>query len=149
MIKRTHLAIAIGLMLYFLPIVNNKLAFVSVILVASLLPDIDTSGSYFGQRWYWRPVQWVTKHRGVLHSMTICIFISLIFALFIPILAFPFFLGYSSHLIGDALTQDGIMPFWPLKKEAKWIFRTGGKREMVLFLIVLGIDVLLFFRLFA
>jgi len=149
MIKRTHLAIAFGLMLYFLPIMNKKLIFMPVVLIAALLPDIDSPSSAYGHKWYWRPVQWASKHRGVLHSLTFCFVVSLGLAFFIPVLAFPFFLGYSSHLIGDALTQEGIIPFWPLKKEAKWILRTGGKREMVVFLALLGIDALLFLRLFA
>lgn len=149
MIKRTHLAIAAGLLLYFLPHVKYKLVFVPVVLITALLPDIDMSGSYYGHRWYARPIQWVSKHRGILHSMTLCIAISLLFAFFIPVLAFPFFLGYSSHLFADALTQEGIVPFWPWKHEAKWWLRTGGKREMGIFLIMLGLDFVLFLRLFV
>lgn len=149
MIKRTHLAIAAALMLYFLPAVRYKLVFVPVVLIAALLPDIDSPSSYFGNNWFFRPFQFIAKHRGILHSMTFCFIASIAFAFFIPVLAFPFFLGYASHLFADSLTQEGIMPFWPLKNEAKWVLRTGGNREFVLFLVMLGVNFVFFLRLFA
>ena len=50
MIMRTHLAIAIGLILYFLPHVSYRLVFVPVLLFASLIPDIDSAFSVLGKK---------------------------------------------------------------------------------------------------
>jgi membrane-bound metal-dependent hydrolase YbcI (DUF457 family) len=39
-----------------------------------------------------------------------------------------------SHLFGDAMTNEGIRPWWPTKKELKGFFRTGGKIEKGIFI---------------
>ena len=42
-------------------------------------------------------------------------------------------MGYSSHLIGDAMTKQGIAPFHPIyKKSVKGFFRTGSWIELVI-----------------
>ena len=149
MLWKTHLVIGLAFALLFLPGVNHKLIFLPVVLICSLLPDIDSPGSQFGHHWYYRPLQFVSKHRGAFHSLTFCILGSLIFAFIFPILALPFFLGYSSHLIADSFTQEGITPFWPLKRVSSGIVRTGGHTEKGVFIVFLVVDVILFLRLFA
>jgi len=148
MMKKTHLIIALAFALLFLPHVNNKLIFLPVVLICALLPDIDSPHSQYGNQWFLRPLQFVSKHRGVLHSLSFCILFSLVLAFIFPILVLPFFLGYSSHLASDSFTQEGITPFWPWKKSSEGIVRTGGKIEKGVFLVFLILDVLLFFRLF-
>jgi membrane-bound metal-dependent hydrolase YbcI (DUF457 family) len=54
-------------------------------------------------------------------------------AWFFPIIAFPFFLGYGTHLIVDSWTIEGIIPFWPLRYSLKGNVRTGGAFENILF----------------
>ncbi|HLF54056.1 MAG TPA: metal-dependent hydrolase [Candidatus Nanoarchaeia archaeon] len=149
MIKRTHFVIGLAFALLFLPHVNNKFIFFSVALICSLLPDIDSPNSYYGHHKIFRPLQWVSKHRGVFHSFTICIIASFAFAFFIPILALPFFLGYASHLAADSFTLEGITPFWPWKKTSNGFIRTGGHSEYPVFIGFLIIDALLFLRLFV
>ncbi len=149
MIKRTHLAIGLGLALLFLPHVNNKLIFLPVVLICALLPDIDSPDSYFGHNRLWRPLQFVVKHRGIFHSLTLCILISLGFAFMLPVLALPFFLGYSSHLFADAFTKEGITPFWPWKRTSNGLLMTGGRTEYGLFLGFIIADIFLFIRLFV
>jgi inner membrane protein len=148
MIKRTHLAIAAALALLFLPIVTHKIVFLGVILVAALLPDIDSPTSYFGHYKIWRPVQFIVEHRGIFHSLTLCIFVSLVFALVLPVLALPFFLGYSSHLFADSFTKEGITPFWPWKRMSQGILTTGTQVEFGIFITFLAIDLILLVRLF-
>ena len=148
MMLRTHLAISIALILLFIPHVNSKIIFVIIALISTLLPDIDMTHSVMGKYKILRPVQWFVKHRGIFHSFTLAIIISLVFAFYIPVLALPFFLGYSSHLVADSFTIDGIRPFWPLKDELKSRIRTGSKVESILFYVLCGINVLLFVRLF-
>lgn len=145
---RTHLAIGIALLLIFLPHLTYKLLSVFVLIIAALLPDIDSPESLFGNKWMWRPLQLFVRHRGILHSLTTCIIISILFAFLIPSIAFPFFLGYSSHLISDSFTKDGIIPFWPIKKQSSGFLRTGGTLETGIFIGFVAVDILLFIALF-
>jgi len=149
MMKRTHLIIALAFALLFLPHVNYKLIFFPVVLICSLLPDIDSSHSQYGNQWFLRPLQFVSKHRGILHSLSFCILFSLALAFIFPILALPFFIGYSSHLASDSFTQEGITPFWPSKKTSSGFIRTGGKTEKGVFLVFFILNVILFLRLFV
>lgn len=148
MIKRTHLAIGLAFALLFLPHVNNKLLFFPIVLICSLLPDIDSPDSYFGHHKLWRPLQFIVTHRGIFHSFTLCILVSFVFAFFVPVLALPFFLGYSSHLLSDSFTQEGITPFWPWKRTSTGFLRTGGTVERGVFITFLIIDAVLFVKLF-
>lgn len=148
MIKRTHLAIGLAAALYFLPFVNHKLLFIPVVLISSLLPDIDSSFSQLGKKNIFRPVQMVFTHRGPLHSYTLCIFFSLLFAFFYPIFALPFFLGYSFHLFADSFTINGIKPFWPFRFQSSGVVRTGGLIDGWIFIVFILVDVLFFLLLF-
>ncbi len=147
MLKKTHLAIGLAVGLYFLPYVNSKFIFLPVIIIASLLPDIDSGFSGIGKNPVFKPTQWMVKHRGVLHSYTVCILISFVFAFYIPVLALPFFLGYAFHLFADSFTVNGIKPFWPLKFVSKGIVRTGGKVEQSILVVTLIVCFLLGVRL--
>jgi len=150
MLKRTHLAVGIGLVLYFIdiPQLKNKLIFIPIVLIASLLPDIDSGFSTLGRSRLIRPVQWIFSHRGIIHTFTTCIFISALFAFFLPVIAFPFFLGYSFHLLLDSFTPQGIQPFWPLKKKSTGSVVVGGKIESTIFVLILIVDFALFIKLF-
>jgi len=141
---RTHVMIGLAAALFLLTSVENKLVFLPVVLLASALPDLDTAHSSVGSKWYFRPLQFFTTHRGVMHSLTICFVISMAFAFYIPVLALPFFLGYSLHLVGDSFTIDGIRPFWPLKKEVEGRVRTGGVFESGIFYSAVLVNILLF-----
>ena len=146
MLIKTHLAI---IALFILAFVNsiqgdlNKIIFVAVALVATALPDIDSGLSTLGNGITGRIIQFFVKHRGFLHSFTICVILSIILAAFIPRLAFPFFLGYSIHLLSDSFTKEGIAIFWPMQKRSAWIFSTGGVLEKGVFYTFLVLDVLI------
>jgi len=148
MLFKTHFAIGVFFLLVFLPHVNYTLVFVPVILAASVIPDIDNAFSTVGKTKILRFLQWITKHRGFIHSMTACVILSLILTWIYPPLAFPFFLGYGIHLFADSLTIDGIKPFWPLKGETKWKIRVGGKIEYVIFIVFCVIDAILLIGMF-
>lgn len=135
-------------MLLFLPFVDYKWVFILVLFACVLLPDIDMSQSYLGKYKIFRPIQWIVKHRGVFHSFTFAVVVAFILAFYLPVVALPFFLGYSSHLLGDALTPEGIRPYWPLKDEMKWKIRTNGKVEKIIFYFVLLIDIILLIKIF-
>jgi len=143
MLKRTHLAIGLAIGLYFLPYVNNQLLFIPIIIISSLLPDLDSANSYLGRKRFLRPLSMILKHRGILHTYTFCILISIILAMYYPIYALPFFLGYSFHLLADSFTTNGIRPFWPLKYVSTGVVNTGGKIDNALFYTFLIINAVL------
>lgn len=149
MMFKTHAVLGAMGILFFLPYINYKFTFCIFAFVATLLPDLDSMSSYVGNRWYLRPFQWATKHRGVLHSFTFCLLVSIVFAFIIPVLSFPFFLGYSIHLIADMVTSEGIRPFWPFKDEVEGKILTGGNIEKGIFYGVILADVLLLVRFFV
>lgn len=148
MLWKTHLSIGIAALLYFLPYINNKPVFIAVVLISSFLPDIDSDSSYLGHNMIFRPLQWIFSHRGMIHSYTFCLGISLILALLYPPAAFPFFLGYSFHLAADSFTEKGIKPFWPMETEVRGMVRTGGPSEYAVFVVFVLIDLALLMLLF-
>lgn len=147
MLGRTHVVFGVFLALYFLPYVNYKFAFVCMVLFTSLFPDIDLMHSYIGNRWYFRPIQWFVKHRGFIHSLTLALIISIALAVYFPSLAFGFFLGYAGHLIGDAITIEGIRPFWPSKSESLGRMRVGGRIESGIFYLLIALDIWLIVKM--
>ncbi len=148
MMLRTHWAIVVLVILLFVEHVNNQLFFIFIVLIATMIPDIDSGFSTLGKFKGFRFLQFFVKHRGVIHSFTFCIFISLILAAFWPIASFGFFLGYGVHLFVDSFTPEGIKPFWPYKKKSSWRLRTGSLLETGLFLIFVLLDILLFILMF-
>tara|TARA_Y100000034_G_C6877325_1_gene401456 strand:- start:1320 stop:1769 length:450 start_codon:yes stop_codon:yes gene_type:complete len=145
----THLLIGLMVVLFFLPVVENKVIFIIVTLVASALPDIDTGFSTFGQSKLARPLQLFVAHRGIIHSFTMCVALSVVLAVIWPVSAFGFFMGYSFHLLADSFTVEGIRPFWPLKRKAEGVMRVGGVIEKGIFYGLVLIDVLLLVRVFV
>lgn len=143
MLIRTHLALAVMAILLFVNHVNNQPLFIFIVLVATLIPDIDSGFSTLGKQRQFRFLQFFVRHRGLIHSFTFCILVSIILAVFIPKLAFGFFLGYALHLFVDSFTVEGIIPFWPYSKKSSWHFKTGSFLETGIFLILLLIDILL------
>jgi inner membrane protein len=148
MMLKTHLAISVMILLLFLPHVNHRLIFIPVLLFVTIIPDLDSYSSALGKHWIFRPIQLFLSHRGLIHSFTICFILSLAFAFYFPIIALPFFLGYSSHIFADSFTVDGIKPFWPMKYETKGLIRTGGSVEQGLFFVFIFISIILFMGLF-
>lgn len=148
MIFRTHIVFALFLGLIFFRLIEFNLLYFPILLIASFLPDIDSMHSFIGKKWYFRPLQWFMRHRGALHSLTYCFVFSILISFLYPLIAFPFFLGYFSHLFADALTIEGIRPFWPLKQEIKGLINTGGHLEKIIFWFLTGIDLLIVFSIF-
>jgi len=145
MFKKTHLIIGFFVALYFLPYVNNKLIFFPVVMIASLIPDIDSLIAPKKDYKILRPFK-SQSYKDFMHSYTLCIILSLLFAFFYPILALPFFIGYSFHLFFDSLTVPGTTPFWPLKIKSKGFIVPGGKTEKTITLILGFLSILLIFK---
>jgi inner membrane protein len=109
------------------------------VLLATVFVDVDIKNSRFGNHWFFRPLQFLTKHRGVLHSLIAGLFLSLIIGSVSLWAGFGFFIGYISHLFLDCLTKSGVRLFWPLKFKVKGFVRSGDIAEqVVLVLLLLG-----------
>ena len=145
MLLRTHIMFAILIILVFFNYVNNKFIFLVMVLIATIIPDLDSSRSSYGRHLVFRPLQFVTKHRGIFHSFTMAVIFAGLIAIKCPIASFGFFMCFSIHLIIDSFTKDGIVPFWPLKWKSNGPLVSGGKIEEILFLGLIFVDVLLFF----
>ena len=143
MLIKTHLAITLFFVLILLPFVSDKVIFIAISLIATYIPDIDSSNSKLGRKIIFRPLQFFVKHRGFFHSFTFLFLATFIFLMIIPIIAPGFFVGYASHLFADSLTISGITPFFPWKKKISWKIRTGSWIEKILFFILLVVDFLL------
>lgn len=143
MLIRTHLTITSFFILLFISSVESKLVFVLVALIATYIPDMDSKFSKIGRHKTFRILQFFTKHRGLIHSFTFLVAITLFFVLFFPIIALPFFLGYGLHLLADSFTIKGIKPFYPWKKTSSGRVRTGGKAEIFIFVFFLLADLCL------
>ena len=143
MLFRTHIVFSLAvyfLLSYFLIMPVWVLGF---ILLATAFVDIDVGNSSFGNRWYFRPLQWMTKHRGVLHSLVFALVLSLILGSVSLWAGFGFFVGYISHLFLDCFTKSGIGLFWPFKWRVRGFVKSGGIVEQVVFVLLLLGDVAL------
>jgi membrane-bound metal-dependent hydrolase YbcI (DUF457 family) len=149
MLLKTHLAFAFMLIFLFFNQVNSKLIFVCMVLVATVLPDVDSGFSSWGRHFIFRPLQFFTRHRGIIHSFTTAIIASICIAFFWPVASLGFFLGYSVHLICDSFTREGIQPFWPFGAKSSGFIVSGGRIEESLFFSLVLIDILLFFVIFV
>lgn len=149
MLLKTHLAFAVLMIIVFLEHVNHKFTFAFLVLIATVLPDLDSGFSSWGRHLIFRPLQFFTKHRGIIHSFTFGVLISVILAVFWPIASLGFFIGFSVHLICDSFTIKGIRPFWPLKMKSSGFILSGGRVEESLFFSLIFINIVLFFIIFV
>ena len=135
MLFYTHLMLAflfglIGIKLFN---ISNQILFIVFVLIAGIFPDIDTPKSKIGS--LFRPISYLFKHRGFTHSLLVLPLISFVLYKFgYFALALPILIGYKSHLIGDAITKEGITPLHPLSKfKIRGFIKTGGVLENIIF----------------
>jgi len=137
MLFRTHIVFSLAvyfLLSYYVAMPFYVLIFV---LLATAFVDIDIKNSKMGKGWYFRPLQWFTRHRGFLHSLVVGLLFSLIIASISQWAGFGFFVGYMSHLLLDCFTKSGIALFWPFSWKVKGFIRSGGIVEQVVFVLLL------------
>jgi inner membrane protein len=148
MLFRSH--VVFGLFLFFVLvnyIESSKWLFLFGVLLGSILVDIDSKNSKVGNYFLLRPLQFFIKHRGIIHSLAFGFVVMILFGVFNVDLAFGFMIGFLGHLLLDSLTRQKIMPFWPLfrTKIGFGIIRTGGLIETIFFVLLLLLDIFLFF----
>tara|TARA_B100000315_G_C14583235_1_gene591607 strand:- start:3155 stop:3601 length:447 start_codon:yes stop_codon:yes gene_type:complete len=136
---KTHILFAFLIVLYTKDYFHGGIGFVILVVIGSLLPDLDETKSYLGQRVFLIP--WLSKllfgHRGVYHSILFGLGIGYLVNLVVGYVSgVALFIGYVSHLIMDGLTKEGVALFWPLKWKMKGFVKTGSFLENVIFGIV-------------
>lgn len=112
-----------------------------LVMIGSLLPDIDHPKSKFGRLvpFLSYPISAMFGHRGITHSFFAIIAASVVMYLYGAKMWFvsPLAIGYVSHLIGDVFTNSGAPLLWPRKDKISFpLFSTGGFIEH-LFLLTL------------
>lgn len=133
--NKTHVAfgIFISLLIFRVVHIENQTLFVIICGFFALLPDVDNSRSKFGQRV--KPLSFILKHRGLMHS----IWIPLILTLAVYPLSFDIslaiFAGYVSHLLTDSITKRGVKFIWPIGWKTKGYITTGGMMEGAFFVV--------------
>lgn len=141
MLVHTHILFSI-----FCIILANKyleipsIALFSIVVIFfTLLPDIDEDQSTMGKK-IWPISTFIEKflgHRGILHSLLIPILLYIAFYIFgLQVYGIAAAIGYTSHLIMDAITSCGIHPVWPLPFRIHGPIRTGSVLEHLVFIII-------------
>jgi len=118
----------------------SPLLFYSSLLFFTAFVDIDQPKSKIGRR---IPLlshffKIIIGHRTFFHSL---LFIAsgylLLNLLPYPELSLGFLLGTGSHLIMDALTKEGVRPFYPFKFRVKGFVKTGSILEKVILVLLI------------
>ncbi|MFH0831929.1 MAG: metal-dependent hydrolase [archaeon] len=143
MLLKTHIAANILFALIFSGQFSNKIAFVSIVILATMLPDIDTLHSFIGRKYriFAKIAFFLSKHRGFFHSFTCSFILSAILFAFSPFVSMAFFAGYSMHILLDSFTVQGVEPFWPVKYKVKGRITTGGITEKIIFSVLVLLDI--------
>ena len=124
---KTHLVFALFLSTFF----TQPLAWV-VIIISSILPDIDTPTSLLGRKI--KIIGKVFTHRGFFHSFFFFIPATIIAYSLSPLIGISFMIGIGSHLCLDVLTKAGLR-LYPFKKKIKGFVKVGGFLEKLFFII--------------
>ena len=147
---RTHLAFALLIGLLTMNLFGlNKYLFISLILFAGILPDIDYPRSKIGSklRTISIPIKFLFGHRGVFHSLFTAIVFCLPIWFFFDKYWIPFFIGYCSHLIVDGFTKLGVNFIHPFNQlHLSGFIETNGFIEKLLFYILVGCNVLIIIK---
>jgi len=148
MLTRTHFILSLFILLLIYPQLTNPIIFSIFFLIAAFFPDIDSRNSRIGKNIFLRPLQWVISHRGIFHSVFVLSISSAVIFIFNNKAAIGFFLGYLFHLILDAITIQGIKPFYPLTKlKVSFILKSGSIIEETIFILFFIIDIFLIIRI--
>ena len=122
---------------------SGKIVVIATAMVFSVLPDMDTVKSKAGKTLqpFSTVISFLFRHRGFLHSFVFAaiVYFSIRY-IFSPAIASAAVIGYSSHLVLDSLTKEGIMPFWPLSKmKLKGFVKTGGLAEKLVIAVMMAL----------
>jgi len=140
MLIRTHLAVGLAAALYFLPHMNERVLFIPVVLIASLIPELGNI-IFSREGKHKKLIKTSTPFGGITRTYTTCIIASVVLVFIYPLIAFPFFLGYSFNLFLNAFTPEGITPFWPSKRKTTGKVSVGGTIDYTIFVLFVIFDI--------
>lgn len=145
MLFKTHLAFGFLIGLVTLKIFNplNIILFLILVLIGSLLPDIDHPKSKVGKKI--KLIGFLFEHRGFFHSLLFLALIHIIVFMFFRDNPFilPLVIGYTSHLFIDCFNHKGIMPLHPFSRfRIRGFIKTGALLETILFSSLVIVDIL-------
>ncbi len=142
MLFHTHLLLGILFFLVFRFFFHggNLIIFFILVLLGSILPDLDSKYSKIHQ---WSGfmgliITFFAKHRGLLHSLLFHLFLFFIVSFFFsPYYASGLLLGSLAHLLADGTTRRGVQVFSPFSLYTiKGPLKAGGFIESVLLLLI-------------
>ncbi|MBI2041269.1 MAG: metal-dependent hydrolase [DPANN group archaeon] len=123
-----------------------QILFSLALIFGVLLPDIDEAHSTIGQRagFVSKLIQKIFKHRGFFHSAWMILILYALFQFVVSkylainnFVLMGFLVGYAAHLLGDAITVNGIKPFYPLGLTICGPVRTGKFSEVLVALAII------------
>lgn len=133
------------------------IVFFLLVLLGSLLPDLDTTKSKLGRKLL--PISFVislfVKHRTATHSLLFVAVVGGISSFLCNALGVSQFyclglvIGTISHIAGDGLTNRGVPLLYPFIKrrfKAPLTFPTGSLKERWVFYLLVVVNFLLFFK---
>jgi inner membrane protein len=152
MMARTHMAFGLLAGLVFLPFFHQKwYLFIPLAIFGSLMPDVDHEKSKINSM---VPVtRWVPKffrHRGFFHSIFPVV---IIYAAFhytnLDYVGIPIAVGYTSHLVSDAITKMGVNLLHPASTlRVQGFIETGGAAEFIALGVVSCLSLFVFLKQF-
>ena len=146
MMHTTHAALSTLTGLIFIKIfpfdsIAKTTLFLCLVIIIGTIPDIDHEKSRISKRFRKTShiLRLVISHRGFMHSVYPAIIFYLLLQHFgYPTWALGVTIGYLSHLLGDAITTEGVNflnPFLHLKIEG--FIHSGTIMETVVLIILL------------
>ena len=143
----THVSFAflISLLIIRFSGYNLDFVFVIMVLLGSVLPDLDSAKSFIGRKI--RVVSIFLKHRAFFHSLLTAVFLGVIIFLLTQnsFYSLGFITGFVSHLLLDSLTRTGVTPFWPSRLKLRGGLITGSWPDWFLFLLFLALCLVIIF----
>lgn len=153
MLARTHFVFGLLFGVIFLPLLKfgglvDYFIYFLFIQLGVLFPDLDHPKAKIHRKIFVsKIIPLVVSHRGFFHSLFPPVIISSTLFYFLKeFYALPFFVGYFSHLLGDALTVQGIAFFQPFSNfKIHGLLVTGSFTEKIIFY---AITILILFRIY-
>lgn len=139
--RKTHLlfVVFVYLLLIRLKVIEFSVLGFVIVLIATLIPDIDAETSKLGRKI--KPISQSFRHRGFFHSILFGILGVGIFFYANSGLYLEFLIGYFSHIFLDLLNYKSVQLFWPFKTKTKGFIKTNSFVERFLMFIFLVVDV--------
>jgi inner membrane protein len=126
---------------------SNKYVFLLLVLLGSLVPDLDSPKSKLSNKIPIIPqiISVFAQHRGLFHSIWFPLILFITHLYFLEsIILLAISIGYTSHLIIDSLTKQGINFLHPIADlKLSGFVETGTFLETIILIIIVGLDVLL------